>query len=146
MQLSPHFALEELVYSQTAQEGGINNTPSEAVVANLTTQAQGLELVRALLGNPMLVTSGYRCPALNKVVGGVPDSAHLVGFGTDFKCPAFGTPLQIVEAIVASDIKFDQCIQEGTWVHISFAPAMRQQTLTADFHDGGETTYTSGVA
>ena len=57
-----------------------------------------------------------------------------------------GTPVEIVRAIAASDIEFDKCIQEGTWVHISFDPAMRKELLIANFAAGQPTTYTQGVA
>lgn len=146
MQLTPNFALSEFVYSETATEQGIDNTPSAEVIANLTTLAHSLELVRSLLGFPLHINSGYRCPALNKAVKGVWNSAHLTGYAADIICPPFGTPLQIVEAIVKSGIKFDQCIQEGRWCHFSVDPAMRQETLTASFDANGDATYTPGVA
>ena len=57
-----------------------------------------------------------------------------------------GTPREIVRAIVALHIPFDQCIEEGTWVHISFDPRMRCQTLTAHFDASGKPSYTQGVA
>ena len=144
-QLTEHFSLEELIFSSTAVRLGIDNAPAPEVVTNLTTLANGLEQVRTLLGNqPMHIDSGYRSAALNKQVGGVPSSAHVQGYAADFICPAFGTPLQIVEEIAASDIQYDQVIQEGTWCHLSFAPAMRRRVLTAHFDDG-IATYSEGV-
>jgi len=142
--LTSHFTLEELTFSSTAQRLGIDNTPDRDVAAHLLMLAMGLEKVRALLGAPMRIDSGYRCPALNKAVGGVANSAHLDGFAADFICPDYGTPLQIARAIAGSDIAFDQCIQEGTWVHISFDPRLRHQELTATFGPGGAT-YSQGV-
>lgn len=142
--LSPHFTLEELTFSQTAQRKGIDNAPSIEIVAHLTTLAEGLEKVRSLLGEPIHITSGYRCQLLNAAIGGARHSAHMAGYAADFVCPGFGSPLQIVKAIAQSDIAFDQCIQEGTWVHISFDPAMRREVLTANFHQG-EAYYTEGV-
>ncbi len=144
MILSPHFTLEELTRSSTAVRLGIDNTPPEGVFANLAVLAEGLEALRALLGHPLMIDSGYRCPDLNAVVHGSQFSAHLQGYAADFVCPAFGAPLEIVRAIEASGIRFDQCIQEGTWVHISFDPRMRQQVLTAHFGAEG-TTYTQGA-
>ena len=144
MKLSEHFTLEELTFSQTAIRKGIDNTPSLEVVAHLTHLAGCLEQVRALLGGPVRITSGYRSPALNAAVGGSKASAHMSGYAADFVCPPFGSPLQIVKAIAASDIQFDQCIQEGTWVHISFDPDARRQVLTAHFSNG-KATYTEGV-
>ena len=142
--LSRHFTLEELTFSQTASRKNIDNTPSLEVVAQLTRLAYCMEQVRALLGGPIRITSGYRSPALNSAIGGAKNSAHMSGFAADFVCPSYGFPLDIVKAISASSIKFDQCIQEGTWVHISFDPDMRREVLTAHFHNG-EAYYTEGV-
>ncbi len=143
-QLTAHFALEELTRSSTAERLAIDNTPSLETVARLTILAMGLEKVRALLGAPLSIDSGYRCPALNKAVGGVPDSAHVQGYAADFICPAYGSPLMIARAIADSGIDFDQVIQEGTWVHVSFDPRLRRQLLTAHFGPAG-TTYTGGA-
>ena len=144
MNLTEHFTLEELTFSPTAERQKINNTPPLEAVAHLTTLAEGLEKVRALLGGPIRISSGYRSPELNAAIGGAKNSAHMSGFAADFVCPSFGSPLDIVKAIAASSIKFDQCIQEGMWVHISFDPDMRREVLTAHFHNG-EAYYTEGV-
>lgn len=144
-QLTEHFSLEELTFSSTAILHGIDNTPSEEAIANLRTLAGTLEKVRELLGFQMNIDSGYRCPALNKIVRGVPTSAHVNGYAADFICPHAGSPLEIVKKIAASDIKFDQVIQEGTWVHLSVAPTMRQEILTAHFVDG-KATYQRGIS
>jgi Peptidase M15 len=144
MTLSPHFTLEELVFSSTAVRLGIDNTPSEEVIAHLRVLADGLERVRSLLGHPMNIDSGYRCDVLNAAVRGSKTSAHLEGYAADFTCPGFGTPLEIVKLITGSTVAFDQCIQEGTWVHISFDPRLRREVLTAHFGNGG-VTYTQGA-
>ncbi len=136
MNLTPHFTLEELIFSQTALNKGIDNEPNDEVKENLLTLASGLERVRNLLGNPMLVSSGYRSAELNAVVHGVSDSAHIEGFAADFTCPDFGTPQQIVNFIHNNRVPLDQCIMEEKWVHISFAPAMRNQYLVAKFING----------
>ncbi len=130
MKLSDHFALAEFVTSQTAARRGIDNTPPPEVLERLVGTAQALEAVRSLLGKPLLISSGYRCPALNKAIGGAVGSAHVLGYAADFICPGFGDPLEVCQAIAASDLKFDQIIEEGTWVHISFDPRMRRQVLT----------------
>ncbi len=127
--LSPHFTLEELVASQTAARKGIDNTPPPAVVERLRDTALRMEHVRALVG-PISVSSGYRCPRLNRAIGGAKASAHLTGYAVDFNAWRFGSPLAVCRAIVASDIAFDQIIEEGTWVHLSFAPPLRRQVLT----------------
>lgn len=140
-QLSPHFSLEELTVTQT----GLSNHPSEENLDHLRRTAFRMEEVRKLLAHPIIVNSGYRSLAVNKAVGGSPTSGHMLGHAVDFRCPGFGDPVDIVKAIVDSDIKFDQCIEEGTWVHISFDPRMRQQVKTAIFAEGKPTTYRTGV-
>lgn len=135
-QLSPHFSLEELTMTRHSD---IDNTAPPDVVLRLTRTAQGLEGVRLRLGVPVVISSGYRCPALNKVVGGQPNSQHLVGEAADFIAPAFGSPSTIVSALVdCRDVDFDQLIEErgaGTaWVHVSFVTgrAPRRQVLLID--------------
>jgi hypothetical protein len=130
--LSRHFALEELTHSQTAARNGLDNTPSAQVKANLVHTAKGLEKIRALLGSrPLLISSGYRSPAVNALVGGSENSAHMTGYAVDFICPGFGSPLGICKLLASqASFQFDQIIQEGTWVHISFDPRSRRQLLT----------------
>jgi hypothetical protein len=145
MNLSDHFSLEELSFSSTATARGIDNTPTAEVVDHLRILAAGLERIRAILAAPLHIDSGYRSSELNRLVRGVPTSAHVSGFAADFVCLQFGSPLQIVYRLHNEpDLEFDQIIQEGTWVHISFAPTMRREVLTAHF-SGGKATYTRGV-
>ena len=134
--MTTHFSLEELIQSDIALRQGIDNRPSKLVLDNLLILLAGLESVRAVLNQPMFITSGYRSPTLNRFIGGVSTSAHCLGYAADFKCPQFGSPYAIVKAIKASGIKYDQLINEGTWVHISFDRKLRQQTLTANFVKG----------
>lgn len=142
--LTEHFTLQELTFSSTAVRLAIDNTPSAEIVAHLRTLAEGLERVRALLGHPMHIDSGYRCESLNAAVKGSKTSAHMTGYAADFVCPGYGDPLHVVHAVTRSTIAFDQCIQEGTWVHISFDPRLRKEVLTAHFGPGG-TTYSAGA-
>jgi hypothetical protein len=131
MQLSPNFSLSDLVYSETADERGIDNTPPPELVENLKRLATGLEAVRALLGAPLEISSGYRCAALNLAVGGSSTSQHMQGLAVDFACPGFGSPFEVARAIQQSDVEFDQCILEyGRWVHLSFGDAPRRRMLT----------------
>jgi hypothetical protein len=146
MNLSTHFTVEELTFSSTAVRLGIDNTPLPGIYPNLDVLALGLERVRTLLSdNPLHIDSGYRCRPLNDAVHGAANSAHMTGYAADFVCAAFGLPVDIVETIQASDIQFDQLIQEGTWVHISFDPRMRREVLTAHFVNGDPATYTRGA-
>jgi putative chitinase len=110
-------------------------------MANLKVLAEGLEQVRSLLDSPIFITSGYRSPTLNRFIGGSQSSAHCLGFAADFKCTNL-SPTEIVEKIKASGIKYDQLIWEGGfWTHISFAPELRQQTLSALFDNKGKASY-----
>lgn len=123
MKLSSHFSFEELTASESAARHGIDNIPPIAFDANLRHLADGLEAVRVLLGNnPIHINSGYRCPELNKLIGGSPQSAHMQGLAADIICPGFGTPRQICQAIMASPLGYDQCILEyDAWCHIAFS-------------------------
>ena len=144
MNLSPHFSLVELVSSQVATRKGIDNAPAPAIVANLTRLAALLEQVRALVGAPIAISSGYRSPALNKAVGGAANSAHVLGLAADISTAKL-TPKALTLLIRHSDIAFDQLIYEGTWVHIGLsAGAPRRQVLTAKFAGGG-VSYVAGI-
>lgn len=131
--LTAHFALEELSCTQHRE---FDNTPPPEVVATLRNTAAQMEAVRHVLGDRVVsVSSGYRCPALNRAVGGASTSAHLTGHAVDFNCYGFGAPLEVCRALAASELPFDQLIEEGTWCHISFDPRLRRQVLTK--RDGG---------
>lgn len=129
--LSRHFSLGVLCHSDTALAEGIDNSPPSDLLPNLRRLAHGLDTVREMLGHPLEISSGYRSPALNARVGGVPASQHTLGLAADFCAPAFGAPIQVARAICASSIVFDQLILEfGRWVHISFATEPRRRALT----------------
>lgn len=132
MQLTEHFTLSDFTYSSKAQEHEIDNTPSSDIIEQLKSTAAGLERLRHALLNPILISSGYRCPALNAIVGGQPTSQHMKGEAADFICPKFGTPREI--AFYLSDklgmLGVDQLIMEGTWIHASFTLQPRGQLLT----------------
>jgi zinc D-Ala-D-Ala carboxypeptidase len=131
VKLSPNFTLAELTVTQT----GLTNEPPPDTVDNLRILAAKLEEVRAALGGkPIRVNSAYRSPAVNKAVGGSAKSSHMTGLAVDFICQQFGPPLEVCKAIEASGIKFDQLINEVTWVHLGIGPQNRQQVLTIDRH------------
>ena len=135
MLLTPHFSLEELIASEIAVRQGISNEPPEGLIPNLLILAKGLELVRVTLGNlPIHVNSGYRCPELNRAVGGAQNSMHMQGLAADILCPQFGAPLAICRALSRAVIDTDQIIHEfGHWCHVAFAApgtVARKQELT----------------
>lgn len=147
--LSPHFRLSELLVTNSGARAGLDNTPSAAVIANLKRLTDALELVRSYLFNTaIIISSGYRSPAVNALIGGATNSAHMQGLAVDFTAPGYGRPSAIVKAIAGSGILFDQLIFEGTWVHLGLAPqgqAPRMQVLTAVFQAGRATTYVKGI-
>lgn len=161
--LSEYFWLSEVIKSDTAVRMGIDNTPPPEVVANLEAASKQMDAVRKLLDKAITPSSVYRCEALEKVLTQKDYAAwcgrrklkqdhkswalyfagksHPKGWSFDFTCVAFGTPQQIVEAIRKSDIKYDQLIMEGTWVHISFAPELRMMAMNASFAKDGTPSY-----
>jgi zinc D-Ala-D-Ala carboxypeptidase len=140
-QLTAHFALEEFTDSQTAARKGIPNVPpvGSPERANLKRTADVMEEVRTLLGDkPILVSSGYRSPAVNAAVGGSKSSAHMSGLAVDFSCPGYGTPRAICVALSPhmKALGIDQLIHEfDSWVHLGLRAAdmtPRHQALTID--------------
>lgn len=143
--LTADFHLSEFLHSDKAVRLGLDNTPDAAVLGAIRNfLAPGMQEVRNLIGAPILISSGYRSPQVNAAVGGARNSQHLQGLAADFTAPFFGTPLQIARAIVASRLVFDQIIQEGSWVHISFSAKPRRSVLTAKFSNG-VASYTPGL-
>ena len=124
-QLTPHFTLEEFTLSQTASRMGIANTPTGQELENVHSTARTLERVRGLLANkPVLISSGYRCPAVNAAVGGSSTSAHMSGLAVDFTCPGYGDPLAICKALEPrlAELQVDQLIHEyDDWGHLAIA-------------------------
>ena len=137
MRLSPNFTLDELTISETAARHGLNNTPPQEVIENLKLLAQSLQTLRALFGNnAIVVTSGYRSPEVNAKVGGSKNSDHTRGLAADFIVPAFGSPDQVIRAVLASHVPFRQIIREfDRWTHFSIpakGEAPRNQALIID--------------
>ena len=137
MNLSEHFTIEQLIASNLAARKGIDNFPPSQAIDNLKRVAERLEEVQKLLQHPLSITSGFRCSALNKLVGSKPNSKHVQGLAADFTCPVFGNPKQIVEKIRDSNLIFDRCILEfynpttgDGWVHIDVGNESRKMILT----------------
>jgi len=145
MNLSSSFTLEAFTFSETAIRRGISNVPTPEQIANLTELAMALERVVQLLGFPIVIHSAFRSPKLNAAIGGSAHSAHMDGYACDFTCGEFGSPLEVCKAIAGSDIPFDQCIFEQAWTHLSVAPALRKELLTAHFNRG-TVSYSTGLA
>jgi triacylglycerol esterase/lipase EstA (alpha/beta hydrolase family) len=115
--LSPNFTLEELTHTDHRE---FTNEPNDLEKNNLKRLAELLEQVKGLLGGkPIMVNSGFRSKQVNDAVGSSDRSQHRVGAACDFRVPSM-TPNDVVKAIIASDIPFDQIIREfDRWTHIS---------------------------
>lgn len=135
MQLSEHFTLAELTVSEAAARQHLDNTPRGIDFENLKRTAAMLEKVRAIVGCPIRVTSGYRAPAVNAAVGGSKTSAHMKGLAADTNAVGL-TPRQFAEKIAPhlKELGIDQLILEfGAWVHLGLtAGTPRYQVLTKD--------------
>jgi zinc D-Ala-D-Ala carboxypeptidase len=125
MKLTPHFSMAELTASAKAAQLKLNNMPPPELLPPLILLAELLERIRAHLGTPVTVTSGYRCPSLNRAVGGVTSSDHTYGHAADIVAPGFGSASDVATALapVVSTLGIGQLILEGVngkrWVHVS---------------------------
>lgn len=132
----PHFSFGEMVYSQTALMKGIDNCPKdENIIKNIEDTLIFLEGLRMQYGKPIIISSGYRCPDLNKTVGGVKNSGHLTGYAADLQ-PGNGDFNKFCEIVLEyiKDKDFDQCIIEknskgAKWVHLSIDPRNRKKSF-----------------
>jgi hypothetical protein len=152
MQLTNNFSLKELTTSDTATRKGLDNTPNEAVIANLKTLAENiLQPVREHYGKSVKVNSGYRSPEVNASVGGSKTSDHCKGQAADIEIT--GVANGDLAKYIAENYKFTQVILEfytqgipdSGWVHVSYdANDLKCQTLTAVKKDG-KTVYLPGL-
>jgi zinc D-Ala-D-Ala carboxypeptidase len=134
MNLTDHFTLEELTHTDHRT---LNNTPNETEQANIQRLAEFLEELKTLLGGkPIMVNSAFRSKAVNDAVGSKDTSQHRIGCAADIRVPGM-TPDQVVRAIIASDLGFDQVIREfDRWTHVSIpnqaTGSPRKQALIID--------------
>lgn len=125
--LSAHFQLSEFTRSQTATTRGIANVPTLEHVANLQALCiKVLEPVRTDINAPIVIGSGYRCPQLNNLVGGVKNSQHMCGQACDLHIRNEEEGNRIFDYI-AKNLVFDQLIRERNnanskswWIHVSY--------------------------
>lgn len=122
-QLTPHFSLDEFTRSTTASRLGICNEPSADSISNLQNLCQEvLEPLREHAGQPIVISSGYRCRRLNKAVGGVTRSQHCTGEAADIHLPDMDTGHEWF-VYIKDHLRFDQLIWEYSdgvsWIHVS---------------------------
>ena len=119
-----YFKLSEFINSSTANRLGIDNIPSFEVVDNLNRLADYLDGIRVKFGKPISISSGYRCPMLNKAVDGAVNSQHLKGLAADLVC----ADMKKLLSIIRETKDFDQLITEhkkgskSYWIHVSVPP------------------------
>lgn len=122
--MAKYFTLGEMCKSDTALAKRINNTPTDqATIGRLNTlMEECLDKVREMWGKPIGVNSGYRSAELNRAVGGAVNSQHLRGEAADISTGTKENNRKLFDMIVASDISFDQLIDESDykWLHISY--------------------------
>lgn len=127
--ISKHFNYEEFEFSIKANELGIDNRiKSEKVryairllVLNL------LEPLRIIVNRPLILTSGYRCPALNKEIGKAKNSQHLLGEASDIHCESTMDVLFLAQIVIKNRLPFDQMILYNSFLHLSFKASGQQR-------------------
>jgi len=134
MNLTAHFTLDELTHTDHRT---LDNTPNDDELKNLTRLAEFLEQVKTLLGGkPIMVNSAFRSKLVNDAVGSKDTSQHRVGCAADIRVPGV-TPDEVVQAVIASGLPYDQIIREfDRWTHISIPNSIhnapRKQALIID--------------
>lgn len=115
-----HFTLSELKRSATADKLGINNNIPLSIIPNIEILInQVLDPIREYMNEPIYVNSGYRCPLLNKAVGGVAGSQHVLGQAADITTKSRENNL-IMERYIEENLVFDQMIVYKNFIHISY--------------------------
>ena len=119
MKNGQYITVNEMLHSQTAEKLNIKNVPNDPIVIeNLEHTIEQLDELRRLYGHPIIITSGYRCPELNKAVGGKANSQHVKGQAADLKYDP-----ELLQFII-NNYHYDQLIEETSkrskWIHISF--------------------------
>jgi zinc D-Ala-D-Ala carboxypeptidase len=143
LRLSPHFTLAELCASGTATARGLDNTPPPELLPRLIMLAEMLERIRSVVGQPIVVSSGYRCPQLNSLVGGATTSDHPQGHAADIIAPKFGTATELARLLapLVSTLSIGQIILEGVrgkqWVHVSTREPERSVNRIITITDAG---------
>lgn len=123
--MTPHFTLAELTHSDTATARGIDNTLPGELLPSMQGVAEMLERIRSVLNVPISISSGYRCPVLNKAVGGAKTSDHLAALAADFTAPKFGSPTEVARLLapLVDTLGIGQLLLENingkSWVHVS---------------------------
>lgn len=149
MNLSENLTLAEVTKSDTAIKNGIDNTPHGDHLDNLMAIAQDVfQRVRDHFNVPIKVTSGYRSPELNKLIGGSANSQHCTGEALDLDADVFGAiENRDVFRFISENLTFDQLIWEygssmnPDWVHVSYKKEGNRGEVLRAIREGGKTKY-----
>jgi hypothetical protein len=146
--MTQSFSIRELTYSDTAIRLGIDNTPTDEILKNLQNVIQFiLEPISNNFDSQIMITSGYRSPALCQAIGSKPTSQHTLGMAVDFEI--LGTPNKEVSDWIVDHLDFDQCILEfwkpeqpnSGWVHCSYKTSGNRKMYLRAYKGNGRTVY-----
>lgn len=146
---APNFGSGVLTHSDTAVRKEIDNSLPPELIGNAMRLSWTLWQIdqavkRKVPSSNLQVTSGYRSPALNHVIGGARNSAHMQGLAADLKAPGF-TPRELAVMVFDMTIPYDQIILEfGAWCHVGLAENPRRELLTAR-RVAGKVVYVRGL-
>jgi len=149
MQLSKNLTLVEATKSQTAVRLGIDNQPNKEQLSKMIVTASKIfQRIRDYFGRPIGVSSFFRCPELNKAIGGSATSSHCNGEAIDIDADMFGglTNTQIFNYI-KDKLEFDQLIaefkqgSEPAWIHASYREGNNRKQILIAMIVGGKTVY-----
>ena len=138
LMLSEHFSVDEFTFSATAQAMGIVNSPGSSELANLRFLCRELlEPARAVIGEPIHVTSGYRCLALNRAVGGVAQSYHVRGLAADLHIVSDAHASRLADALNAQpycDLILVEHAHGASWLHVQARKLSPRHRVNLEFN------------
>lgn len=134
--IKKYFTIDELCYSNTAEKNNIDNTPNKEQINNLQILIDDvLQPLRIAYNKPIIVSSGFRCPELNRLVGGKSNSQHLYGQAADI-VPKDNNDIEILFELCKKLPSFDQLLFEKSkstkWIHISYKDLVNNRKQVID--------------
>ena len=138
LMLSEHFSVDEFTFSATAQTMGIENSPGSIELANLRFLCREvLEPARKVIGEPIHITSGYRCLALNRAVGGVAQSYHVRGLAADIHIESAAHASRLADALNAQpycDLILVEHAHGASWLHVQVRELSPRHRVNLNFN------------
>lgn len=151
-----YFSIRELTKSMNAVKRGIDNTPNAEQRQSLIDLVEHvLDPLRERWGAPIIVSSGFRNPTVNRLAGGVANSQHLKGEAADIHTvsDSRNDNMRLLRSLLSSDIEFDNVIAENVdsygrpdWIHVSYTTKRKNRKLKTTMRKvNGKTKYTNGI-